>query len=380
MSCVLVAFDSESTICNCTLTSPIDDNNPIQFSVQSVGLSVVNEFSSTWRSAGSLTASDVRKSVSVLVTVASIGIFFLLMVLVGVQWDVSDRKTSAAKLTLDAVNTKTLKSSKRSLRLTAFSRNPHSHNRNLIERSLPSVFKSESLWLKFNRQLRVYHRWLGIVFYYSPEFPRSMRLLSLFSSIVIMLFIQSVTYNLADPDDGSCESCEVQSCCLALKSTLNSQEDRCSWDSQSQEDSCHFRPISGDLERVFVVAILSAIISAPLSLAVQYLITNVLSLETSESLESPHDVAVSDEVSAVGRRKRVLSEQNSSSLRECCGDSLFHDLKNLVEEVSSYASRLQGEQLKQFTGTIYSSLASLLTPSLGRLLGLALEINTELTE
>jgi hypothetical protein len=50
------------------------------------------------------------------------------------------------------------------------------------------------------------HRWLGIVFYYSPEFPRAMRVLSLFSSIVIMLFVQSVTYNIADPDDGSCSS------------------------------------------------------------------------------------------------------------------------------------------------------------------------------
>ena len=164
-----------------------------------------------------------------------------------------------------------------------------------------------------------------------------------------MLFIQSVTYNIADPDDGSCEDCGDEDQCLSLRSTLSAAEARCYWESQGKEGdthgSCHFRPISGDRERMFMVAILSATICAPLSLTVQYLITNVLSLETSEL-----DVAASlSDATTVGRR-RVLSEQNSSSLRECCGDSLFHDLKNLVEEVTSYGSRLHGEKLKQYTG------------------------------
>jgi hypothetical protein len=42
----------------------------------------------------------------------------------------------------------------------------------LLEESLPSVFQSTSLWTKFKEEMRVYHRWLGILFYYSPEFPR----------------------------------------------------------------------------------------------------------------------------------------------------------------------------------------------------------------
>jgi hypothetical protein len=273
---------------------------------------------------------------------------------VGMQWDVSDQKTSETSSTLSVAKTTILNSSNRrsSSRFPKFTARSVSSQQSLLDKSLPSVFKSESLWNKFNRELRVYHRWLGIVFYYSPEFPRAMRVLSLFSSIVIMLFVQSVTYNIADPDDGSCEKCEDESCCLSLKSTLNSNEDRCYWKTQESDaitGSCHFRPISGDMERVFVVAILSAVISAPLSLAVQYLIANVLSLETSGSHE-----AVTGEI-AVGRRKRVLSEQNSSSLRECCGDNLFDDLKNLVAEASSYGSRLEGEKLEEYTGRSFSS-------------------------
>jgi hypothetical protein len=359
MSCVLVAFDSRTTICNCNLTSQ-NDAEPIQFSVQSIGHSVINEFDSTWGSVGSLSVSDVRKSVAVLVTVSLIGAFFLLMAGVGMQWDASDRKSSEAESILCATHTKILKSSNRSSRMTSSSRNPHSSHQNLIDKSLPSVFQTESLWNKFNRELKVYHRWLGIVFYYSPEFPRSMRVMSLFSSLVIMLFVQSVTYNIADPDDGSCEDCDDENCCLSLRSTLNVNEDRCSWESQpdATTGSCYFRPISGDMERVFVVAILSAIISAPLSLAVQYLITNILSLETSEWSAA---VSVSDEMT-VGHRKRVLSEHNSSSLRECCGNNFFDDLKNLVEEVSNYGSHLQGEKLKQYT----DSWGLLLEPSFQR--------------
>ncbi len=168
----------------------------------------------------------------------------------------------------------------------------------LIEESLPSIFKSDSLWIKFKEEMKVYHRWLGIVFFYSPVFPRSMRVLSLFSSIVIMLFVQSVTYNIADADDGSCEACEDESCCLSLKSTLNSNEDRCYWESSGIfitnltsfslfsssevefEGSCHYREIENDMVRMFIVAMISAIVSAPFALSIQYLIMNVLSKES----------------------------------------------------------------------------------------------------
>ena len=92
-------------------------------------------------------------------------------------------------------------------------------DRHLIDESLPSVFSSDPFWKKFVLEMKLYHRWIGIVFYYSPTFTRSMRVLSLFSTIVIMLFIQSLTYNISDPDDGSCEVCESESCCLSLSSS-----------------------------------------------------------------------------------------------------------------------------------------------------------------
>ncbi len=115
--------------------------------------------------------------------------------------------------------------------------------------------------------MKVYHRWLSIIFHYSPVFPRSMRVLSLFFGIVMMLFIQSLVYNISDPDDGSCEECENEICCGSYKSTLNPKADRCSWSwsnsttthfSQPQaldeNGSCSFRPISQDMIRQIIVA------------------------------------------------------------------------------------------------------------------------------
>jgi hypothetical protein len=55
---------------------------------------------------------------------------------------------------------------------------------------------------------------------------------------------------------------------------------------------------------------------------------------------------------------QLVNERDSSSLRECCGDSLFQDLKNLVGEVTSYRSQLQGEKLEQFTGRSVSPFSS----------------------
>jgi hypothetical protein len=217
----------------------------------------------------------------------------------------------------------------------------------MIEDALPSIFKSNSLWNKFLEEMKIYHRWLGIVFYYSPEFPRAMRVLSLFSSIVIMLFVQSVTYNIADPDDGSCENCEDESCCLSLRSTLNSNEDRCYWERSStstDQGSCHFRQISDDRTRVFIVAMISAIVSAPFALSIQYLVVNILPQETM----TPEEAKRETQLSKWNSLQKLLSSRNLSvdpespptDLVEKCGRSVSEDLENLLKDISGHYQRL----------------------------------------
>jgi hypothetical protein len=357
LHCDLVSYTPTSTICDCVVVNPNNyssrrrlqeaqsTDNGVQFSVQSIAKSVLTEFVSTWESASTLSGSDVKKSVVVLMTIGTIGLLFLSTMLLTTFIDDCDRRERRKSLALNRTETTISKGTPVRLnRMARFQdhRTKHSKSRSLIEESLPAIFKSDSLWNKFKAEVKVYHRWLGIVFYFSPEFPRSMRVLSLFSSIVIMLFIQSVTYNIADPDDGSCEACGDESCCLSLKSTLNAKEDRCQWSSDTplianwtlpSSGDCQFREIGGDLTRVFIVAFLSAVISAPFAMAFQYVIKHLLSRELLNEQAAPgHSIA---RVRSTG-----VQGANQNHLSELCGDSLSADFKNLMDELKGCYEQL----------------------------------------
>jgi hypothetical protein len=380
LSCELVSFSESSTVCDCAFSfssksSPQrrrrslsedfqstseggGEGGSVQFSVQSIGKSVMTDFVSTWEVAPTLSVSAVQESVLVLTTMSTIVAAFVMVMLWTVWHDDRERRESENEKSLKLAEDKMLRrypQRRHRSRSTAYPSlsSQHQSQLSILDESLPSVFTSDSLWLKFKEEVKVYHRWLGIVFYYSPEFPRSMRVLSLFSSIVIMLFVQSVTYNIADPDDGSCEKCEDESCCLSLKSTLNSNEDRCYWSvsanaSAVAEGTCAFREIGGDATRVFTVAILSAIISAPFSLLVQYLVTNVLCAPDDLSSASSEDLILPRIRSA---RSTVGIETNE--LREACGVSLSSDFKNLLDELSRYCEEIKA------TPTLEKSIGSL---------------------
>jgi hypothetical protein len=383
-SCDLKSYSESSTVCDCEVGSPhksrmlaetsssgTSDDSTVQFSVQSTGRTVVTDFVSTWKSSSSLSIGEVRKSWVVLLTVGSIGLCFILIGGSGVYWDDRAKHETKKASAMKKVNHNLMRRVNPRSREGRFSNLPRAVGTKIeesikcLEESLPSVYKSESLWNKFKHEVKVYHRWLGIVFHYSPDFPRYLRTLSLFSSIVIMLFIQSVTYNIADPDDGSCEACEDQSCCLSLKSSLNRNEPRCYWSSPTPDESnatlalnstldeqygsCQSRPISGDMKRVFIVALLAAVLSAPLSIMVQYIVVYLLSPETESSDDSINSRRVSRGLSRIGSRKRVTTV-TGNSIHESCGNSLINDLNNLMVDLSNYQSSLSGHSLEEFSG------------------------------
>jgi hypothetical protein len=375
--CLLSPSESNETVTTCLcnlshLRSMSEDSGSVSFSLMSIEKSVLKEFASTWESAPSLSSREVADSWVVLMTVGGVGVSFLLLILLSIQ---SDKHESRLVSSIE-IQTK---------HQHGFGENSQSHpssddavgsqERKLIEESLPSIFKSDSLWLKFKEEIKVYHRWLGIVFYYSPEFPRSMRLLSLFSSIVIMLFVQSVTYNIADPDDGSCESCEDESCCLSLQSTVNGKENRCYWQPSGVNStasratsggSCRFREIGEDITRMFIVAIISAVVSAPLALSVQYLIMNVLSKKSvsDEELEKENQRYQLTRMERLKNMRRV--DAASSELVESCGKTLLEDLGNLLKELSAHHTALvrrnREEHAQELRGK--SHLLSLTDPHL----------------
>jgi hypothetical protein len=339
--CQLSEYNESVTICLCDLSrvGVVGEDSSVSFSIMSIQKSVTRDFVSTWETLPDLSSGDVAGTWVVLVTVGGVGVTFLAMMLIGIQSDKKERHSISTD-----VGSRRNMQPRASLFSSGIAPSDPSRRESevcedvkMIEDALPSIFKSTSLWTKFKEGMKVYHRWLGIVFYYSPEFPRAMRVLSLFSSIVIMLFVQSVTYNIADPDDGSCENCEDESCCLSLRSTLNSNEDRCYWEVSStsaDQGSCHDRQISDDLTRVFIVAMISAVVSAPFALSIQYLVVNILPRETQLSKWNSLQKLLSS------RKLSVDPEFSPADLVEKCGSSVSEDLENLLKDISGHYKRL----------------------------------------
>jgi hypothetical protein len=117
----------------------------------------------------------------------------------------------------------------------------------------------------------------------------------------------------------------------------------------SSSGRCHFRPIQGDLIRVATVALISAVVSAPLSLGVQYLISNILSKETAQEEDCIDSAQIVPSTAKVSKRHRKSSiPRNGRS--EMCGDSAISDLHNLLNEVQVYRQLISGKERKIFDG------------------------------
>jgi hypothetical protein len=200
-------------------------------------------------------------------------------------------------------------------------------------------------WTKMN---------LAADFHYSSTYSRPLRVLSLWINIVTMLFVQSVLYNLADPDNGRCERQETMSDCLRLKSSLSSSPE-CVWSNdviggsynQSQPDSvqvlvsegaCSFRPIHHDFDRVLIVAMLSGILSSPFSIFFQSLILFVLSAKTRD-LSNPRIRSVSAELNGM-KRSRGKKGILASTLQE--------DFGLLLKKLRLYRNELSSVEREEF--------------------------------
>jgi hypothetical protein len=344
ISCQLIEHNESMSVCLCNLSEVGAIGRPglVSFSIWSIQRSVLKDFVSTWETVPSLSSGTGSRSWVVAMTLGVLGGLFLVMMTLSIRSDSRDKTvlTRELKIFVGITPSDPIVQSDRSQTKNDFL---------LIEESLPAIFKSDSLWTKFKEEMKVYHRWLGIVLYYSPQFPRSMRVLALFSSIVIMLFVQSVTYNVSDPDDGSCEVCKNEITCLSLRSTLNSRESRCYWKSNNSPPSsggvesgtCHFREIGEDMTRMFIVAMIAALVSAPFALSSQYLITNVLSRETLDKEEIENAKVKWNST----RIRNLMSQRqggaaNSPSLNEVCGRSSTDDYNNFLRELSVYYNSL----------------------------------------
>jgi hypothetical protein len=175
---------------------------------------------------------------------------------------------------------------------------------------------------------------------------------------MIMLFIEALLYNVTDPDDGSCDRSSTATDCRAHMSSLASNEQMCYWEGDIVGDSssdvsdvsgdCYFRDLRGDATRVLIVALISAVIGAPIALAMQYIISNVLCKETiqDETGETIQDIVEREPagMSAVPDVSVVVEDEVQ----------LSRDIAHMMTEMSTFRDALKtvGDtvKLQEFDG------------------------------
>lgn len=255
------------------------------------------------------------------------------------------------------------------------------------------ILSSNSLSNRVREEIKVRHKWLGIIFNYNKTFPRVLRVLSLTCNMLIMLFIQSLTYTLTNPNEHECTVLTNEEDCLRQKSPYATGESMCSWDAESTGDRCSLVQPDSSITVVLFVAIFSAIVSTPLALFVDWLLMTVLAAPTRPSSPSTTCAAVSPERSVVVApaprlrsgstvlltpivpspapqqqpvRRSVLGVSRSRlaslfGLRSGAGMSSVesevrflaqNDMRQLVSKLTQYRDNLTVEEMREFDGKL----------------------------
>lgn len=224
----------------------------------------------------------------------------------------------------------------------------------LIESSLPVALQSEPFSTKFMKEFQHYHKWFGIIFYHSKHFARIHRVVSLATNVNIMLFMQAVLYNITNPDDGSCELYSSEQDCLSEPSSVNADVSMCYWTASNDGGYCTFRAVSNNAKTVLYMAIIAALLSAPLSLVMDWIIMRVVAAKTTAPKNT---VQVANTPGTAGRRRGsfltfslVNETENIKTEDGVLGTTLSSDLRNLTQCLQSYRDSLKHFQKRELNG------------------------------
>jgi hypothetical protein len=327
-----------------------------------VGTTVLSDFVTTWSSAADLSPGSVLKGWKVLTTLSSLGVLFVIAIAVAHYLDYSSVRKMETELNLEQAR---LKISRRSVtsHLASPPRTPSrtesvkkkrqsaitaavQHEFDFLEQTLPAALRSEPMWNKVVNEVRTYHRYIGIIFYHSPHFSRVLRIVAVGTNILIVLFVEAVTYNITDPNDGSCEHFQTSERCLRDPSPLDSSKSKCVWD--AKEGSCQYRDLNESLARVISIAIMCALVSAPIALFTQLVVFRVLS-QPSNSRRSKID----RNESLVSRLSSLLPQLSGSvgtgrSSQSLQSEDVLKSYRELTSEMRVFRSDLSVAERTEF--------------------------------
>ena len=211
-----------------------------------------------------------------------------------------------------------------------------------LEESLPAVLSNKSFMEKFLVEIRRHHRWFEAIFHFSPSFPRSLRILSLATHVIIMLFVQSIIYNVSNPDDGSCVTYRSKAACQLPKSSFGSGGSQCKW--SAGDSSCSFIEPTEDITVIIFVAILSAVFSTPFAIREGWIIRRILAAPTFHKVvHNGNDDDSIEKASIFSFRKAGTDEKFPALARV--------EHARMIASQRSYRESLTTKQRNEFDGT-----------------------------
>jgi hypothetical protein len=217
-----------------------------------------------------------------------------------------------------------------------------------------------------------------------------------------MLFIQSLTYTLTNPDDGSCEDFTTEHACLQPDSPYATGASKCAWNGVSEAYKCTLVQPDGDFTVILFVAIFSAVISTPLALFVDWMLLNILSAptkvasfdaDTAFTTSSGNRAASAAEAASAGTagavgasftsvvvgegssgkssrgnrgrfgslfgvvRNKILTSENNAKMQAQT------DLRSLVEKLTVYRDSITADEKIEFDGNFILVLISIMVSS-----------------
>eukprot|EP00599_Poterioochromonas_sp_BG-1_P017126 CAMPEP_0173166906 /NCGR_PEP_ID=MMETSP1105-20130129/22346_1 /TAXON_ID=2985 /ORGANISM="Ochromonas sp., Strain BG-1" /LENGTH=224 /DNA_ID=CAMNT_0014088345 /DNA_START=314 /DNA_END=985 /DNA_ORIENTATION=- len=219
----MLAFTNDTVTCSCNIIprigsrrflSETEDNGTgsqvssgqVHVSYVSMMQAVAGNFESTVLSAGSLNDGVIERGWVALTIIGSLSGCIVVALILAYQADRQESNKEAASKMKDT--TKGVLVKQKGIRGKALSTASKSEGNGILklaEESLPQILGSKSVMTKVSNEMKMNHRWFGVVFHYSQKFPRVLRVVSLATNIIIMLFVQSLTYDLTNGNDGTCE-------------------------------------------------------------------------------------------------------------------------------------------------------------------------------
>jgi hypothetical protein len=378
IGCMVVAYTESNITCSCPLsavstrrrllslnqTTSSDTASTVSTSYVVMLQEIEENFISTLFSASSLNKETAKDSWQAIVTLGSLVIVILLAMIASIHADkkMETKVGTERNIMMHAISAQPQRRQQGRL-VTFFQQKQQlngasSHSTSssqhssafsspatvlqLAEEALPSILSSQSLWKRMWHEIKRHHRWIGVIYYFSDKFPRILRVVSLATNIIVMLFIQSLTYNLTQGDDGSCEALHSEDNCVSPRSAYGTGGNKCYWSWNDGQRGgtgvgavttaggyCSFVQPDNSIAIVFLVAIFSALTASPVALFADWIVQNILAAPTKN--EKTRGVKI---LASIEGREHHLDDKRE-------------DIQLMGQFISFEKDILQQEKLKQ---------------------------------